>query len=115
MDEVMNETKQDGAASELSAKLCLLASLKCRYPHAGKNAYGSGKKTSCCPVCGASSSTYQYPVGRRWKHCFGCGYDRLEQMLFDHARATAKRGRVPDVDVDRVIAYHAKVFAPHNA
>lgn len=105
-----SDFKPEAATPALAAKLRVLASLKCTFPHAGKNTYGGGKKTSCCPVCGAHAGTYTYPIGRRWKHCFGCGYDRLEQELFEHARATAKRGQVPVVDVDRAISYHTKVF-----
>lgn len=88
-----------------------LAKLKCAFPFAGQNSYGGGKKTSCCPACGASSGSYRYPAGTRWKHCYACGYDRLEQELFEARRWAAKQGRaLSHEEVRSALAYHTKVY-----
>jgi hypothetical protein len=55
------------------------------------------------------------PRMRRWKHCFGCGYDRFEQELFEATRSVAKKGReLSPEKIQIALAYHAKVFGRHN-
>ncbi len=110
-----DDSSIDSAASALSAMLCL-AKLKCVFPFAGKNSYGGGKKTSCCPACGASHASYRYPAGCRWKHCFCCGYDRFDQERFERLRWGAKKGReLAPEDMTFALAYHDRVFGRHNA
>lgn len=87
-----------------------LVALKCYFPFAGRNR-GTGKLTSCCPACGASSSSYTYPQGSRFKHCYSCGYDRFEQRLLEGVRADAKCGRpINSNHASRAVEYHRKVF-----
>lgn len=73
---------------------------------------GKGGNTSklygCCPRCGGYG--YGYHEGR-WKRCTGCGYDRIEEMLFEAVRSDAKRGNPIDpADVQRALEYHARVY-----
>lgn len=78
-------------------------------PFRGKGG-GTSKLTGCCPRCGGFG--YRYYEGR-WKRCAGCGYDRLEEMLFEAVRGDAKRGRPVDpADVERALEYHGRVYGP---
>lgn len=38
----------------------------------------SAKKTGSCPKCGADCRSYRYPKKGRFKHCYACGFDRLQ-------------------------------------
>ena len=74
---------------------------------------GTSKLHGCCPRCGGYS--YGYHEGR-WKRCTGCGYDRIEEMLFEAVRGDAKRGRpVESADVERALKYHARVYGGSRA
>ena len=91
-----------------------LAALKCSFPFASRSR-GTGKLTSCCPVCGASSSRYTYPQGSRFKHCFTCGFDRFDQRLLEGVRADAKSGRpINQEHAMRAAVYHRQVFGQKN-
>lgn len=106
--EVQARTDPDSVGASVGARE--LVALKCSFPFAGRNS-GTGKLTSCCPACGASSTRYTYPQGSRFKHCFTCGFDRFEQRLLEGVRADAKSGRsINPEHAMRSIAYHRKVF-----
>ena len=83
---------------------------------AGKGG-GTQKIGGACPRCG-KTGTYRYFEGR-WKRCSACGYDRLEESIFDAARWSAKRGQAVDsAKLKRALRYWDRVYGkgkPHDA
>jgi ribosomal protein L37E len=102
--------------SSSNVGLGVLATLICRLPFAGKSKSGGSKKTACCPRCGASSRSYGYRPGSRWKNCAACGYDRLKQGQFEAARWREKRGHSNTAaQIIRALSYYNKVYGAPNA
>ncbi|QSA96517.1 hypothetical protein [Methylococcus sp. EFPC2] len=106
----MNEIEKGGDVGSvaLTAELDALKTAKKKLPYVGRGG-GTAKKGGACPRCG-NTSKYRFRDGR-WKYCTNCGYDRIEEGLFDSARHDAKRGKPVAQDrVDRALAYFRKVY-----
>lgn len=105
----MNPETEHNADARLAfeARVSRLIAARKPLPFLGKGG-GKSKLHGCCPRCGGYG--YGYHDGR-WKRCAGCGYDRIEEMLFEAVRADAKRGRpVESADVERALEYHERVY-----
>ena len=81
------------------------------HPYKGRNLYGSGKLTGCCPHCGAGPRYFKYPGAGRYKHCYQCGLDnRLERVFMDIRWHLRKGHDVEPERVARAISYGIQVY-----
>jgi hypothetical protein len=78
-------------------------------PFAGRNDFGQGKESGCCPHCGAPPEVYWY-AGRS-KKCGRCGYAGLGEKLFMSARWALRRGiEVTEKHITTALKYGITVY-----